>query len=61
MQTCASCPTEMDEDDVVLVTEGGDVLCEPDGVGCGSTFKAYFPDEVAYERKLKDVHPDWRV
>jgi hypothetical protein len=61
MQICAWCPTQMDEDDQVLVTEGGDVLCEPDGVGCGSTFKANFPDEVAYIRKLKDVHPDWRV
>lgn len=56
-QSCASCQQSMREDDTVSVLEDGDVVCEP----CADTVREYDEDLIAYTRKLRDVHEDWRT
>jgi hypothetical protein len=61
MQDCAWCSEDMDEDEQVLLTEGGDVLCLGNGMSCGETFREMCPDEVASVGPLEEVHSDWRT
>lgn len=56
-QPCASCQDDLREDDEVAVLESGDVIC----LDCMSELSEEGWDEVAYQRHLRDVHPDWRA
>jgi hypothetical protein len=53
--TCVCCDDDLDEDDVVTLTEGADLLCMACTTELGDAI------EIAYQRKLRDVHPDWRA
>ena len=63
---CAGCAVHIFEEDAVVLTEGGDILCKGpfsamlETRGCGDVFLEEFPNEGKVVDHLEDVHEDHR-